>query len=176
MANYVYTAASLDGFIATTEGGIEWLSEIPNPEQSDYGYAEFIKRIDALIVGRKTFEKVLTFDRWPYEKPVFVLSHTLTEVPKDLFGKAEIVSGNIKDILGRLEQRGFENLYVDGGKTIQRFLSVDAIDEMIITQVPVILGRGIPLFGELDQRLKFRLRKTEIFNNNLVQNHYVRDR
>jgi dihydrofolate reductase len=176
MANYVYIAASLDGFIATTEGGIEWLSGIPNPEQSDYGYAEFIKGIDALIVGRKTFEKVLTFDRWPYEKPVFILSNNLTDLPEDISGMAEIVQGDIERIVNQLNHQGYRNLYVDGGETIQSFLAADAIDELIITQIPILLGDGIPLFGKLGQSVKFRLKKTEIFNNTLVQAHYVRDR
>ena len=176
LANYVYIAVSLDGFIAASDGGIDWLSEIPNPEKSDYGYAEFISGIDAYVIGRKTFEKVLTFDRWPYDKPVFILSNTLTELPEEITGKAEIVSGNLKGIIDQLNQRGFQNIYVDGGKTIQSFLAVDAIDEMIITQVPVLLGDGIPLFNKLSQSLKFRLKKTELYNNILVQCHYVRDR
>ena len=66
MTNYVYIATSLDGFIATSDGGLDWLFEIPNPDQSDYGYSEFISGIDAIVMGRNTFEKVLTFSDWPY--------------------------------------------------------------------------------------------------------------
>lgn len=176
MTNYVYIAVSLDGYIATIDGGIEWLSDIPNPEKSDYGYAEFISGIDAFLIGRKTFEKILAFNQWPYDRPVFILSSTLKEVPYDLDGKAEIVCGNIKDILSELDQRGYEHIYVDGGKTIQSFLAVDAIDEMIITQVPVLLGDGIPLFGVLSQSLNFNHKKTEVFNKILVQSRYARDR
>lgn len=176
MTNYIYIATSLDGFIATSDGSIDWLYEFPNPEQSDYGYAEFISGIDAIVMGRNTFEKVLTFGEWVYDKPVFVLSNSLTELPKDIVNKAEIVSGDIKKIINNLNQQGYNNLYVDGGGTIQSFLKEDLIDEMIITRIPIILGSGFPLFNKLDKRLKFRHKKTEIYNDIIVKTHYIRDR
>ncbi len=176
MANYIYIATSLDGFIATRDGGLDWLDEIPNPEQSDYGYAEFISSIDAIVMGRNTFEKILTFDRWAYNKPVFVLSNSLREIPKDIIDKAEIVSGDIKKLVNKLNQQGYNNLYIDGGKTIQSFLKEDLIDEMIITRIPILLGSGFPLFDQLDKKLKFKHKKTEIYNNTLVKSHYTRDR
>ena len=128
MANYVYIATSLDGFIATVDGGIDWLNEIPNPEQSDYGYAEFISGIDAIVMGRGTFEKVLTFGDWSYEKPVFVLSNSLEEVPEHLAGKVEIIRGEISEVVSLLNQRGYTNLYIDGGKVIQSFQIVEPLD------------------------------------------------
>ena len=176
MANYVYIATSLDGFIATSDGGLDWLMEIPNPDKSDYGFVDFIKGIDALVMGRNTFEKVLSFDEWPYNKPVFVLSNSLMEMPKHVVGKAEIVKGDIKNVINHLNKRGYKNLYIDGGKVIQSFLKEDLIDEMIITKVPVLLGKGIPLFGEIDHSLKFRHTRTEVFNKTLVKSYYVRDR
>ncbi|NER96910.1 MAG: dihydrofolate reductase [Symploca sp. SIO1B1] len=176
MTNYVYIATSLDGFIATSNGGLDWLEEIPNPEQSDYGYAEFIKSIDAIVMGRNTFEKVLTFGQWVYVKPVFVLSNSLTKLPEDLLGKAEIIRGDLKEIITQLHQKGYQNLYIDGGRVIQSFLQEDLIDEMIITLIPILLGKGFPLFGELEQQLRFRHKATEIYNNNLVKNHYIRDK
>ena len=176
MTNYIYIATSLDGFIATNDGGLDWLYEIPNPEQSDYGYAEFMSTIDAIVMGRKTFEKVLTFAPWPYNKPVFVLSNSLTELPEHIVEKAEIVSGDIKRLINQLNQRGYNNLYVDGGVTIQSFLREDLIDEMIISRVPILLGNGFPLFGKLDRSLHFRHKKTEIYNNTLVKSYYTRDR
>ena len=96
MANYVYIATSLDGFIATSDGDLDWLFEIPNPQQSDYGYGKFMSNIDAIVMGRNTFEKVKTFDRWSYNKFVFVLSNSLTQVPEHLVDRAKIVSGDIK--------------------------------------------------------------------------------
>ncbi|NEZ61357.1 dihydrofolate reductase [Leptolyngbyaceae cyanobacterium CCMR0082] len=177
MANYVYIATSLDGFIATPDGGVDWLDDIPNPDQSDFGYGEFIKRIDAILMGRNSFEKVLSFGTWPYEKLVFVLSNRLKHVPDNLVDSVEIVSGNdLKTLVGQLDKRGYHNLYIDGGRTIQSFLAEDMIDEMIITRVPVLLGDGIPLFDKLINKLQFRHNKTELFNNMLVKSAYSRIR
>ena len=176
MANHVYIAASLDGFIATSDGGLDWLEEIPNPDKNDYGYGDFMKNIDAIVMGRKTFEKVLTFGQWVYEKPVFILSNRLTNLPEEILGKAEIVSGDIKEIIAQLNQKGYQNLYIDGGRVIQSFLQEDIVDEMIITRIPILLGKGIPLFDKLEQHLQFRHEKTEIYNNTLVKSHYTRIR
>ena len=175
MANYVYIATSLDGFIATPDGGVDWLDEIPNPDQSDFGYSEFISHIDAIVMGRNSFEKVLTFGDWPYNKPVFVLSNTLKAVPENLVDTVEIVSGtDIKSLVHRLNKRGYQNLYIDGGRTIQSFLAEDMIDELIITRIPILLGQGIPLFGMLSHPLQFHHEKTEVFNNLLVKSAYRR--
>ena len=176
MANYVYIATSLDGFIATRDGGVDWLSEIPNPEQSDYGFFEFMSGVDALVMGRNTFEKVLTFGEWSYNKLVFVLSNSLTDLPEKLIDKAEIIKGDLKSLMNQLKERGYNSLYIDGGKVIQSFLKEDLIDEIIITRVPILLGNGIPLFNHLKQSLQFTHIKTEIHNNTLVKSHYVRAR
>lgn len=175
MANYVYIATSLDGFIAKSDGGLDWLEEIPNPEQSDYGYAEFIQSIDAIVMGKNTFEQVLTFGQWVYKKPVFLLSNSLNKLPEHLLDKVTILRGDIKKIITNLNQKGYKNLYIDGGRVIQSFLQEDLIDEIIITRIPILLGKGIPLFGELEQHLQFRHKKTEIYNNILVKSYYTRD-
>ena len=176
MSNCVYIATSIDGFIATSIGGLDWLMEIPNPEKSDYGFSEFIDNIDAIVMGRNTFDKVLTFSEWPYNKPVFVLSNNTIDVPQTLTDKAETLSGEVKAITNQLNDKGYKNLYIDGGKVIQSFLKEDLIDELIITKIPILLGDGIPLFGKIDDSLKFKHTKTEIFNDSLVKSHYVRDR
>jgi len=177
MPNIVYIATSLDGFIATKDGGLEWLDDIPNPDGSDFGFEEFINRIDAIVMGRKTFEKVLSFGiEWPYTKPVFVLSYSLKELPSELISKCEIVNGKPADIVEKLNTKGYNNLYIDGGKTIQSFLSEDIIDEMIISLVPVLLGDGIPLFGKDPVMKTFEHINTEIFENHLVKSHYIRKR
>lgn len=176
MANYVYIAISLDGFIATPDGGLDWLMEIPNPEQSDYGFAEFMSKIDALVMGRNTFEKILTFDEWVYDKPVFVLSNSLSDVPDSVKGKAEIITGDVNSVVEQLNNRGYKELYIDGGKTIQSFLEADLIDHLIVTRVSLLLGDGIPLFEKLTKPMKFKHEKTEVLTEDLVQGHYVRDR
>ena len=174
MANTVYIATSLDGFIARKDGSIDWLMDIPNPGNSDYGFAAFMERIDGIIMGRNTFETVLSFGQWPYAKPVYVLSSTLKEVPPELRDKAEVVQGDLQGIIDSLNSKGISHLYIDGGKTIQSFLKMDLIDELIITRIPILLGSGIPLFVDMDRELKFELTHTEILNKDLVKSTYSR--
>jgi dihydrofolate reductase len=172
MANIVYIAASLDGFIAKKDGGLDWLLNIPNPGNSDYGFSEFLKTIDAIVMGRNTYELVLTFNEWPYNKPVFILSNTLQSVPKNMTDKVEILKGNPDSIVKDLNSRKYFNLYIDGGKTIQGFLKYELITEIRITRVPILLGDGIPLFAALPKEQKFEHIKTEVFNNFLVRSVY----
>jgi len=176
MANTIYIATSIDGYIAREDGSIDWLMDLPNPEKSDYGFSEFLKRMDGIIIGRKTFETVLGFNPWPYTKPVFVLSTTLKELPDGFSGKAEIVKGELNNIIDSLKKKGISNLYIDGGKTIQSFLKEDLIDEMIITRIPILLGSGIPLFGKNGLELNFEHIDTKIYNNILVRSKYLRKR
>lgn len=173
--NKVFIATSLDGYIADKDGGIDWLHSIPNPDNIDMGYNEFISQIDALVMGRTTFETVCGFDiEWPYKKKVFVLSNSLTDIPEELKDKVELVKGNLKDVLENIHKKGFHNLYIDGGKTIQSFLNEDLIDEMIITIIPKILGNGIPLFANIKKQLDFECVDSKIFLGKVVQNRFVR--
>lgn len=174
MANIVYIACSLDGFIARKDGSIDWLMDIPNPDNSDYGFSAFLKRIDGILMGRNTFETVLSFGQWPYTKPVYVLSSTLKEVPPHLRDKAEVVQGDLPGIIASLKSKGIKHLYIDGGRTIQSFLKQDLIDELIITRIPILLGSGIPLFVDMDRELKFELTQTDILNKDLVKSTYSR--
>lgn len=177
MTNSVYIATSLDGYIADKNGGLDWLESVPNPESVDIGWADFIAHIDALVMGRTTFETVCGFDmEWPYTKPVFVLSNTMHAIPIAYQGKAECLSGPLERVVETLHQRGFKNLYIDGGKTIQGFLQADLIDDLIITRIPVVLGGGIPLFGSLSEHLMFEHVSTKVALNELVQTHYRRKR
>ena len=173
--NQVFIAASLDGYIADKIGGIDWLHSIPNPNNIDMGYGEFISKIDALVMGRKTFETVCGFDMdWPYQVPVFVLSNTLKEIPEKLKDKAQLLKGTLNEILEQIHENGFYNLYIDGGLTIQGFLKEDLIDEMTITIIPTLLGGGIPLFSELPSRLNFECVESKIYLNKVVQNKFIR--
>ncbi|WP_281560662.1 dihydrofolate reductase family protein [Thalassomonas sp. RHCl1] len=177
MSNIVYIATSLDGYIADKNNQIDWLHEIPNPEGDDLGFNDFIDNIDALVMGRNTLEAVLSFDcDWPYSKPVFVLSNTMTEVPSGYEEKVFLVKGELKGIVKDLNEQGFNKLYIDGGVTIQNFLKQDMIDELIITTIPVLLGGGIPLFADLASPLKFTHVKAQRYLNCLVQNHFIRQK
>jgi len=174
MAKIIYIATSLDGFIARKDGNIDWLTDLPNPDNSDYGFSSFIDGIDGIIMGRNTFETVVSFNQWPYTKPVFVLSNKLKTVPEAYREKATIVMGDIGDIVESLRMEGIERIYVDGGKTIQSFLKRNLIDELIITRVPILLGSGIPLFAEMDFETKLKLVDSEILSGNLVKSTYIR--
>lgn len=176
MANIVYIATSLDGYIAKPDGGIDWLMEIPNPDHSDYGFADFMNRVDGVLMGRKTYEIVMDFDEWAYTRPVFVLTETLDVLPGKWAHKAEIIKGEPKAILETLAGCGINNLYIDGGKTIQNFLSLDLIDEMVITKIPILLGNGIPLFTINNSELKFEHIETDVYYGGLVKSRYQRKR
>ena len=175
--NSVFIATSLDGYIADKNGGVDWLHSISNPDNNDMGYVEFTNRIDALVMGRTTFETVLGFDvDWPYDKPVFVLSNKLKEIPESYKDKAFLVKGSLVGILEQIHEKGYERLYIDGGTTIRNFLKEDLIDEMVLTTIPVLLGSGSLLFGELPKELKFELIGTKTFLKQISQRHYKRQR
>ena len=168
----VFIATSLDGFIAREDGAIDWL---PPFGDEDYGYSAFMKNIDALVMGRKTFEKVLEFGgAWQYgTKPVIVLTTrpSLARAPDGAI--CEAMSGAPRELVRRLADRGMKHLYVDGGVTIQRFLDAGLIQRMIITRVPVLLGRGIPLFGPLQHDVHFTHVATHAYPDGLVESEYV---
>lgn len=173
--NSVFIATSIDGYIADKNGSIDWLLDVPNTDHVDMGYIEFMNRIDALIMGRRTFETVLGFDvDWPYTQPVFVLSHSLNTIPESHKGKVFLVKGTIAEIVDEIHKKGFYRLYVDGGMTIRNFLKKDLIDEMILTIIPVLLGGGTPLFSEMPHELKFELIETKTYIGQIAQNHYKR--
>ena len=177
MSNHVFIASSLDGYISDKNDGLEWLQSVPNPNNLDLGWEEFITRIDAIVMGRRTFERVCGFDcPWPYPKPVFVLSNSLSSLPEEYAEKAELSNGSLSDVLAAIHEEGYKELYIDGGSVIQGFLKEDLIDEMIITVLPILLGGGSPLFGELAEPMDFEHVKTEVLLNAIVQNHYRRRR
>jgi dihydrofolate reductase len=175
MKTFVYIGTSLDGFIARQNGDIDWLVQFANDEAIQ-AYKEFINGIDAIIIGRGTFEKVLSFPTWPYEKDVFVLSTTIKEIPGMLKEKVTVLSMKPRKLITDLSNKGFSSMYVDGGKVIQAFLKEDLVDELIISRAPVILGSGIPLFDSLDHELQFEHIRTRIQSNGLVRSYYKRKR
>ena len=165
----VFVGASVDGFIARSNGDLDWL---PAGGGEPHGYNEFIASVDAIVIGRKTFEKVLTFDRWPYgDKRVVVLSSR----PVDLSaagGAVEQMSGPPAEIVSQLAASGAHHLYVDGGITIQGFLRAGLVQRLVITRVPVLIGDGIPLFGTLPRDVRLRHMATRHYPSGLVQSEY----
>ena len=166
----VYIATSLDGFIARKNGEIDWLTGGDSGE--DYGYAKFIATIDRIVMGRSSYENVLTFDGWPYEKPVTVLTSRDLSIPPALAEKVEARNLSPQELLRELGRREVRHIYLDGGVTIQRFLRAHLVDEMTITTLPILIGEGLPLFGALDGDVKLALVKSVSFPNGFVQNTY----
>ncbi len=169
-----FIAASLDGFIAREDGGIDWLEENSLPDE-DFGYADFFASIDVLVMGRKTFEMVLGFGEWPYiGKKVIVLSHAMIiEDGKVENGReVEIFSGSLTDLLTMLEGAGYQHVYTDGGQVICSFIREGLLDELILTRIPVLLGRGVPLFGDLLGDVRLNHVSTKAYPNGYVQSRY----
>jgi dihydrofolate reductase len=166
----VFIGTSVDGFIARPSGALDFL---PPGGGEPHGYDEFITSVDALVIGRKTFETVLGFPVWPYaDKRVIVLSSRLLDFSGVRGGRVEQMSGPPAEILSRLEVGGVRHLYVDGGATIQRFLRAGLVNRLIITRVPVLIGEGIPLFGALDGDIPLRHIATEQYPSGLVKSEY----
>jgi len=166
----VFIATSLDGYIARKDGSFDWLPEEPEP----HGYEEFMASVDALVIGRKTFDTVLSFGGWVYgKKPVVVLSSKASELKAPEGAICDFMDATPQEVVDRLTERGLNHLYVDGGITIQRFLEAGLIQRMIITRVPVLIGSGIPLFGPLSRDVRPRHVSTRSYPSGLVQSEYV---
>ncbi len=166
----VFCGVSLDGFIARKDGGLDWLKGDGPPD--DHGYNDFISTIDALVIGRNTYDVVLGFGGWFYGKtPVFVLSsRDLGATPEG--GVVERMSGEPRYIYDELESKGFKNLYIDGGITVQKFLNAGLIDKLIVSRLPILIGEGIPLFGKTDRDLRLSLDDLRQFPSGMVQCSY----
>lgn len=174
MDTTAFIATSLDGFIARENGAIDWLpTEDGAQVREDYGYGAFFKTVDALVMGRNTFEVVRTFGAWPYgSKPVIVLTHRELDIPAALRATVESASGSPARLLERLRARGWKHLYVDGGKTVQGFLAEGLIRRLIVTRIPILLGKGIPLFGPVPGDVHLRHVGTRSYPTGLVQSEY----
>ncbi len=170
MTASVFIGTSVDGFIARTNDELDFL---PEGGGEPHGYNEFIASVGAIVIGRKTFEKVLTFGTWPYgKKRVVVLSGRPVDLSVVRGGVVEQMAGAPAEIVSQLGARGVHNLYVDGGDTIQRFLRAGMIQRLIITRVPVLIGEGVPLFGALPRDVRLRHVATRSYPSELVQSEY----
>lgn len=170
----VFIGTSLDGFIAREDGDVDWLTSGDGmSDGEDYGYREFFDSVDVLVMGRNTYELVRTFGTWPYgSKPVVVLTHRPLEVPESIAATVETMSGSPHEVVERLVARGAGHLYIDGGRTIQAFLEAGLIQRLVISRVPVLIGRGIPLFGPVPHDIRLRHLATRTYPSGLVQSEY----
>jgi dihydrofolate reductase len=165
----VFVGTSLDGFIAREDGDLEWLTGA-GLEMSESGYDEFFASVDALVIGRNTYDITSGFDPWPYAgKRVLVLSRTLDSVE----GPQTSVSHDLDDAIATLNAEGVKRVYVDGGKTIQAFLRAGLVGEITISRAPVLIGTGIPLFGPLDTDVHLEHVRTRELGAGFVQSTYA---
>lgn len=172
----VFIATSLDGFIARRDGSIDWLNEANAvvPAGEDCGFSAFMDSVDTLIMGRKTYEQVLSFGQWPYgTTPVVVLSHHGIEIPAHLMDTVTHSAEPPPALLERLAAQGVNHVYVDGGSTIQGFLSQSLIDDMTITRIPVVIGEGIPLFAPTGEDIALTHVRTVVYEFGFVQSTYA---
>ncbi|QLZ68763.1 dihydrofolate reductase [Legionella sp. PC1000] len=171
----VFIATSMDGFISRDDGSIDWLMKVNSlvPEGEDGGYQSFISSVDGLIMGRNSFEQVLTFDEWPYgDLPVVVMSSRPMNIPKHI---QKCVSSSFETpyaLVQRLAKKGMKHLYIDGGITIQKFIVENLIDELTITLIPILLGSGRSLFGPLKHDIGLELLETKSIGSSIVQLKY----
>lgn len=168
----VFIATSVDGFIARNDGAIDWLPSGESGE--DYGYGAFMASVDGIVMGRATYDSVLGFTPWPFDKPVVVLSRTLgaQDLPQRLEGKVRISAVQPLELVAQLQAEGWKTAYIDGGTLIQAFLQAGLIDEMTLTRVPVLLGTGRPLFGALPQDLRLHCIDSRRYADGLVSTRY----
>lgn len=181
MKSSVYIATSVDGFIAKRDGNVDWLHTAGNLEANmgteDMGFKAFMDSVDCMIMGRKCMEMIsnmnLTPEQWFYgDMRIVVLSNTVTVAPDNLKGKVEMYSGDLNHLVVSLEQEGYKHAYIDGGKTIQSFINLQLIDQLIITKIPILLGEGIPLFGKTFKDIKLEKAEASVFANDFVQVKY----
>ena len=161
---------SLDGYIADNQGDLGFLSLVEQPGE-DYGYAEFTQSVDAIILGRKTYEKVLSMGfEYPHtDKAVYII--TRTERPA--IGSFEFYTGDLATLVSELKSKPGKHIYCDGGAEIVHELArLQLIDEYIISVIPVLLGTGIRLFKDDRPEQKLRLLSSKAFEKGLLQVHY----
>ncbi len=165
----IFVGTSLDGFIAREDHALDWL---PIPDADEHGYTAFLATVDAVVMGRNTFEVVLRHPEWPYPKPVVVLTRRPWTGRLPAGADVEFMAGEPREVVARLAERGMRHLYVDGGVTIQRFLEAGLIDRMVITRVPAIIGRGIPLFGPTSRDVHLEHLSTRTLAGGMVTSEY----
>jgi len=171
-----YLGMSLDGFIAGPNDDLSWLDKIPPPADNDMGFGDLMGSIDALVMGRNTFEIVMGFDGpWPYDKPVIVMSKSLSEVPQGdgrAVGEVELTSLDPVELVAELADRGMTKLYVDGSSVVTSFINAGLLDELITTVIPVVIGAGTKLVGNVGDPKWFDHVSSEVFDNGMVQTTY----
>ncbi|MFT5675986.1 MAG: dihydrofolate reductase [Paraglaciecola sp.] len=170
---HMFMAMSLDGFVAREDFGLDWLMK-QKTDGENHGNEAFMESVDGLVMGSGSFRTILTFDSWPYEKPVVVLSKTLKpiDIPDELRDKVSISQQTPRQVMESLSEQGWKRAYIDGGKIIQSFMRAGLIGDMTVTLVPILIGSGKRMFGELDTDIDLHLLETKSFPSGLITTRY----
>lgn len=169
VTGHVFAATSLDGYLARSDHSLDWL---PQKKGEDSGYESFVSSVDGIVMGRYTFEKVMSFDDWPYHRPVIVMSRSGRKIPDHLEGKVRIVSQTPTELFQQLKKEGWKRAYIDGGELVSSFLREGLIQELVLTVIPILLGDGRRLFGEFDREIELNLLSSKTLDSKFVQLHY----
>ncbi len=171
----LYIAASLDGFIARENGSLDWLNDLPNPDQLDYGYGTFISEIDTVLMGRKTYEEILGFGvEWPYSDCTSYVVSSSEELKISTPNTKQLMNIDLPALEGLKAQSRADVWLVGGGSLISTFLDLKAIDEIMLCVIPVILGSGIPLFPLNSKETALELKSTEAYSSGAVMLTYTK--
>lgn len=167
----LFIATSLDGYIATTEGSLDWLFEAEG--EGDNGFADFYESTDALIMGKSTYDHVMemTENKYPHaDRKSYVFTSDTTAMHEAI----EFINEDVVTFTKRLKKEEGKNIWLIGGsQLLDAFMKKNLVDEYIITHAPVLLGNGIPLFREGNPTIKLQLKETKRYGS-MVQNHYVK--
>ena len=173
ITGHVFIATSLDGYLARRDGDLDWLMKQKTAGE-EHGFAALMDAVDGLVMGRATFQKVLSFGEWPYTKPVVVMSRSLTpgDIPDHLRNKVRLSCQTPKATMQSLDKEGWKAAYVDGGKLVQSFVRDGLVSDITLTRVPILIGDGLPLFGAIDRDIDLEHVSTESFPSGLVTSKY----
>jgi dihydrofolate reductase len=174
ITGHVFMAMSLDGFVARKDNNLDWLMKY-DTEGENTGYDGFVENIDVIVMGSGSFKNVLSFGgEWPYKNPVMVMSHSMTteNIPEKLRTIVEITTLAPKELMDSLSEKKFERAYIDGGLVVQSFIRAGLIKDIVVTVIPILLGSGKRLFGEIETDIDLKLCSSQTFNCGFVQTHY----
>ena len=166
MSFYAYIAMSLDGYVATPNGDVQWLDPFNG---CDYGYEKFIASIDTIVIGRVTYEQSLTFGEWPYKgnRVIVQSSRPLDNLPPD----TELWEGTTAELVTHLRERpqGKDVWLIGGPRSIESFAELGVVDVYDVFVMPVLLGAGIPLFQTSARQTRLKLASSETYDNGVVR-------
>jgi len=173
VSGHIFMAMSLDGFVARADHALDWLTK-QKTDGEDHGYEAFVAEIDGLVMGSGTFRTVLSFETWPYEKPVVVMSHSITEadIPAALRASVRISKLSPAALMASLQSEGWQRAYVDGGQIVHSFLKEGLIADMTVTIIPILIGEGRRMFGKIAQDIDLEMVSSSSYASGFVQTRY----